>query len=58
MKACPGLHTVAYFSWTFKLKATLYLWQPKHFNLYGQRNALVFSGTPNLACKAKKGALP
>ena len=32
---------------------TLYLWQPQDFHLCEQRNALVFSGTPNLAWKAK-----
>ena len=31
----------------------LYLWQPQDCNLCEQRNTLVFSGTPNLACKAK-----
>ena len=34
-------------------RGTLYLSHPQDFNLCEQRNTLVFSGTPNLACKAK-----
>ena len=45
--------SIAIAAYELGIKNTLYLWQPQDFNLCEQRNTLVFSGTPSLACKAK-----